>query len=61
MALGRSILDRLDRAPLYARLDFLRGTDGWLLSEAELTEPSMFLALDPGAPARFARAVLARA
>ena len=61
MALGRRILDRLDRTPLYARLDFLRGTDGWLLSEAELTEPSMFLALDPGAPARFARAVLARA
>ena len=61
VALGRRILQGLDRVPLYARLDFLRSPDGWLLSEIELTEPSMFLALDPAAPARFARAVLARA
>lgn len=61
VALGRRILEGLERMPLYARLDFLRGPDGWLLSEIELTEPSMFLALDPAAPARFARAVLARA
>jgi glutathione synthase/RimK-type ligase-like ATP-grasp enzyme len=61
VALGQRILAGLDRCPLYARLDFLHSPDGWLLSEIELTEPSMFLALDPGAPARFARAVLARA
>jgi glutathione synthase/RimK-type ligase-like ATP-grasp enzyme len=61
VALGRRILEGLDRSPLYARLDFLRSPEGWLLSEIELTEPSMFLALDPAAPARFARAVLARA
>jgi glutathione synthase/RimK-type ligase-like ATP-grasp enzyme len=61
VALGQRILGGLDRCPLYARLDFLHSPDGWLLSEIELTEPSMFLALDPAAPARFARAVLARA
>ncbi len=61
VALGRRILAGLDRSPLYARLDFLHDGRGWLLSEIELTEPSMFLALDPAAPARFARAVLARA
>jgi glutathione synthase/RimK-type ligase-like ATP-grasp enzyme len=61
VTLGRRILEGLDRSPLYARLDFLRAPGGWLLSEIELTEPSMFLALDPGAPTRFARAVLARA
>ncbi len=61
VALGERIVAALDRCPLYARLDFLHSPDGWLLSEVELTEPSMFLALDPAAPARFARAVLARA
>lgn len=61
VALGERIVAALDRCPLYARLDFLHSPDGWLLSEIELTEPSMFLALDPAAPVRFARAVLARA
>jgi glutathione synthase/RimK-type ligase-like ATP-grasp enzyme len=61
LALGARVLDALDTVPLYARIDFLRGPDGWALSEIELTEPSMFLALDPAAPRRFARAVLGRA
>ena len=61
VASGERVLAALDTVPLYARCDFLRGQDGdWLLSELELTEPSMFMALDPGSPERFARAILSR-
>jgi hypothetical protein len=45
---------------LYARIDVLAGPDGEpILLEAELTEPSLFLAQSPGAPERAAAAVLA--
>jgi len=40
----------------YARVDLLPGADGPVVLELELTEPSLFLALDPGAPARAAAA-----
>jgi hypothetical protein len=44
---------------LYARVDLLPGPDGDpLLVELELTEPSLFLAYDPGAPAAFAAAIV---
>ena len=43
---------------LYARVDLLRDRrGGWLVSELELTEPSMYLRLAPGAADRFAEAV----
>jgi len=43
---------------LYARIDVITGDDGQpVVLEAELTEPSLFLSVDHGAPARFARAV----
>lgn len=43
--------------PVYARVDFVRGPDGrFLLMELELVEPSMYLRMDSGAPARFAEA-----
>lgn len=48
-----------DEPPLYARADLVRANDGgafWLM-ELELIEPSLYLRLDPGAPARFARAL----
>ena len=62
VAAGERVLAALDTMPLYARCDFLHGQDGeWLLSELELTEPSMFLVLHPAAPERFARAILSRA
>ena len=38
----------------YARVDLLPTADGPVVLELELTEPSLFLALDPGAPARAA-------
>jgi glutathione synthase/RimK-type ligase-like ATP-grasp enzyme len=44
---------------LYARVDVLPGPDGEpVLLELELTEPSFFLATDPGAADRFAAAVV---
>lgn len=45
-------------APLYARIDFVRSEAGeFQLMELELVEPSLYLRTDPGAPARFARAI----
>jgi len=45
----------------YARVDLVPGPDGEpLLLELELVEPSLWFAADPGAPARWARAVAAR-
>ncbi|MEV6524379.1 hypothetical protein AB0M43_20695 [Longispora sp. NPDC051575] len=59
-ALGDALVASLD-APLYARVDLIPGPDGSpLLVELELVEPSLFLGHDPGAPARFARAIAAR-
>jgi O-ureido-D-serine cyclo-ligase len=44
----------------YARVDIVRGPDGPLLLELELTEPSLFFAQGPGAAERFAAAIRAR-
>jgi hypothetical protein len=57
-AAGR-IVAGLPVRPLYARADFLPGDGGaWQLSELELIEPYLFLRTDPGAPGRFARAIV---
>jgi len=42
---------------LYARVDLVAGPDGPLVLELELTEPSLFLGYEPGAPARLAKAI----
>ena len=43
--------------PMYVRADFVRGDDDrFLLMELELIEPSLYLRMDAGAPARFAAA-----
>ncbi|MHB1139069.1 MAG: ATP-grasp domain-containing protein [Microthrixaceae bacterium] len=61
-SLADAVLDHVaDRfggtAPLYARVDVLRGDDGRpVLLELEMTEPSYFLATDPGAAGRAATA-----
>jgi len=55
---GRDALATLDPAPLYARIDFVRDAEGdFVVMELELIEPSLYLRMDPRAPARFARAV----
>ncbi len=58
---GRAVLAAVGEAPLYLRADFVRSNDGagapfWLM-EVELIEPSLYLRMDPEAPARFARAL----
>jgi glutathione synthase/RimK-type ligase-like ATP-grasp enzyme len=52
-------LRALDSVPLYARVDFVRAnySRGFWLIELELIEPSLYLRMDAGAPARFAQAL----
>lgn len=63
LAVARRVLAAVPAEPgqlLYARVDLIPGPDGRpLLVELELTEPSLFLGYDPGAPARLARAIAA--
>lgn len=54
---GDRVMDLVQPAPAYARVDFVRGANGrFLLMELELVEPSMYLRMDPAAPERFAAA-----
>ena len=60
-AAAARVMAALGPTPLYARTDFVRAPDGsWWLMEVEVTEPSLYLRMDPEAPARFARAIDAR-
>ena len=55
------VLNKFGEAPLYARVDVVRGSAGVpVLMELELTEPSLYLHMSRGADTRFANAVLAR-
>jgi hypothetical protein len=55
---GRQALSAVASPLLYARIDFVRtASDDFAVMELELIEPSMYLRTDPGAPARFARAI----
>ena len=59
---AQAVLRALGEAPLYARVDLVRASDGtgfWLM-ELELIEPSLYFRMDPGAAVRFARALDAR-
>lgn len=52
----------LSQRPLYGRADMIRNPDGdFEIMELELVEPSMYLRMDPGAPMRFAEAIIRRA
>ena len=44
---------------LYGRADLVRHGDGFRLMELELVEPALYLRMDPGAPDRFADAIVA--
>ena len=50
-------MDVLSPEPLYARLDFVRSKDDFLVMELELIEPSLYLRMDPSAPDRFAASI----
>lgn len=55
---GNSVIDLINPAPLYARVDLVRGPDqGYLLMELELIEPSIYLRMHKNAPQRFAHAL----
>lgn len=53
------VLARLPAAPTYARIDLLCHAGQWLLMEAEMIEPELFLPLAPGSAERFASAIAA--
>ncbi len=57
LAAGDRVMKLLDRNLLYARVDFVRDGDAFLLMELELIEPSLYLRMDEEAPGRFARAI----
>ncbi len=55
---ARQAMATISPAPLYARIDFIRDAqDDFLVMELEMIEPSMYLRMDPQAPARFATAI----
>ncbi|MEM6936391.1 MAG: hypothetical protein AAF552_08030 [Pseudomonadota bacterium] len=51
------VLAQLDESPLYARVDLVETQGGIRLMELELVEPSLYLRLSDGAPARLASAI----
>jgi glutathione synthase/RimK-type ligase-like ATP-grasp enzyme len=58
LALARQVLDAIDAPLLYARIDLVPDEQGrWLLMEAELIEPDLYLGQAPDAGAAFAGAV----
>ena len=56
---GQQAIAALSTPPLYARIDFVRNAAGdFDVMELELIEPSLYLRMDPEAPARFAGAIV---
>lgn len=56
--LAEKVLATIDGDWLYARVDLMRDDDGsWVLSELELTEPSLFLLQHPPALDRLVKAI----
>ena len=57
-ALAEAVLSAVPGRPTYARIDlFPDGDGGWMLSELELIEPSLFFELGHGSARRLARAI----
>jgi len=54
---ARQAMDTLSPSPLYARIDFVRFDDDFLVMELELIEPSLYLRMDASAPGRFAASI----
>ena len=59
IAAAERVLGAVSGPWLYARVDGVETRDGFLLMELEMLEPLLFLELDPGAPGRFADAIVA--
>ncbi|MFP2912217.1 RimK family alpha-L-glutamate ligase [Pyxidicoccus sp. 3LFB2] len=61
LKLAESVLEAMGGPLLYARVDVATDNEGRTrLQEVEVTEPSLFLSLDAGAPGRLARAIAAK-
>lgn len=60
LSFAERVLAGCPDVPAYARVDLVTTASGPVLMELELIEPVLFLASDPAAPERFARAILAR-
>jgi len=59
---GAAAMAAIPETLLYARADFIRHRDDtFRIMELELVEPALYLRMDPGAPDRFADAIVARA
>jgi hypothetical protein len=58
LAAGKAAIDAIGRKLLYARADLVRHADGFRVMELELVEPALYLRMDPGAPGRFADAIV---
>jgi len=57
LATAERVLEMVDPAPVYARIDFVGDDDGrYRIMELELIEPSMYLRMNEHAPRRFAKA-----
>lgn len=54
----RNVLDAAPKPWLYVRVDGIETATGYVLLELEMLEPSLFLAQNPQAPARFADAIV---
>ncbi len=53
-------LSTINEMPLYARVDFVRHENNFVLMEAELIEPSLYFNMDKRSAARFAQAFVTR-
>jgi hypothetical protein len=58
LAAGKAAIDAIGRRLLYARADLVRHGDEFRVMELELVEPALYLRMDPGAPDRFADAMV---
>jgi len=58
LAAGNAAIDAIGRKLLYARADLVRHGEEFRVMELELVEPALYLRMDPGAPERFAEAVV---
>ena len=60
IAAAEAVLAAVTEPWLYARVDGVETSKGFLLMELEMLEPLLFFELEPGAPARFAEVMVAR-
>lgn len=58
--LAERVLAAIDEPLLYARIDMVQSSTGWLLMEAELVEPDFYLSQAPDGGRLFAEAVRTR-